>query len=98
MSAFEHRRPEGAASLSEAQLLKWFHDFLCQRLGTPPEGYSQLTPFSSMGLDSMDAVIMAGHLEEAMGRTVDPEIFLTRRCLGEVMDTLQQRGFLVRGV
>lgn len=84
--------------MSEDQILKWFHNFLCERLGTPPPGYSQLTPFSSMGLDSMDAVIMAGHLEEAMGRTVDPEVFLTRRCLAEVLNTLHQRGFLKRDV
>lgn len=94
MNAFEQFGGKVPAAMSEAQVLQWFDDFLRERLGSPPDGYTQLTPFSSMGLDSMDAVIMAGHLEEAMGKTVDPEIFLTRRCLAEVLGTLQQRGFL----
>jgi hypothetical protein len=40
--------------------------------------------------------VMAGHLEDTLGRRLEPEVFLTHACLAEVIEALCQRGLLVR--
>jgi len=81
--------------LTDEMLQAWYRVFLVQRLGAVPEGCTSKTAFADLGLDSMDAVVMAGHLGDAFGWSVEPEVFLTHTCLDEVIDTMSQDGRLV---
>jgi phthiocerol/phenolphthiocerol synthesis type-I polyketide synthase B len=76
---------------------EWFETFLIQRLGAVPAACTEETHFADLGLDSMDAVVMAGHLEDAVGRPIEPEVFLTHACLADVIVFLNRCGFLVQG-
>lgn len=83
-------------AFTDAMAVTWYESFLGQRLGALPAHCTPQTPFAELGLDSMDAVVMAGHLEDVLGRRLEPEVFLTHACLADVIDVLCQRGFLVR--
>ncbi len=81
---------------TDAMAVTWYESFLGQRLGAVPAHCTPQTTFADLGLDSMDAVVMAGHLEDTLGRRLEPEVFLTHACLAEVIEALCQRGLLVR--
>jgi acyl carrier protein len=81
---------------TDAMAVTWYEAFLGQRLGALPANCTPQTTFAELGLDSMDAVVMAGHLEDALGQRLEPEVFLTHACLAEVIEALCQRGLLVR--
>lgn len=44
--------------------------------------------FVNLGLESLDAVILSGHLEDRLGYPVDPTLFLHNRNIAEVADAL----------
>lgn len=81
---------------TDVMAVAWYEAFLAQRLGAVPTHCTPQTAFAELGLDSMDAVVMAGHFEDVLGRPLEPEVFLTHSCLAEVIDALCQRGILVR--
>lgn len=74
--------------------VEWFEGFLIKRFGSVPASCTAQTSFADLGLDSMDAVVMAGLLEDALAMPLEPEIFLTQTCLADVIDLLNQRGIL----
>jgi acyl carrier protein len=77
-----------------AMAMEWFEGFLIQRFGFVPASFTAQTSFADLGLDSMDAVVMAGLLEDALAMPLEPEIFLTQTCVADVIDLLNQRGIL----
>ncbi len=84
-----------SSAFTDVMAQAWFEGFLTQRLGAVPAQCTPDTAFAELGFDSMDAVVMAGHLEDALGQPLEPEVFLTHTCLAEVIDALCQRGVLV---
>ena len=80
--------------LSTDAILVWYHDFMVERLGAVPEGLTAETEFSSLGLDSMDGIVMAGHMEDRFGLKLEPEIFLRCLCLREVLEGFVKDGLL----
>jgi acyl carrier protein len=80
---------------TDDMVVAWYEGFLEQRLGSVPAGCTSDTKFVDLGLDSMDSVVMAAHLEDALHQPLEPEMFLAHACLSGVIDTLFQRGLLV---
>jgi acyl carrier protein len=50
--------------------------------------------FDEYGLDSTDAVILVGLVEERLQIELEPELLLRNRSIDEVIRTLQQQGKL----
>jgi acyl carrier protein len=72
----------------EQQLWEWIRAHLAQLLGVPPESIDFDKGLSSYGLDSVDAVLMAGELEEAFSIEIDPASFIQCDSFGAIVATL----------
>jgi acyl carrier protein len=61
---------------TEPQVLRqWMIKYICDVLGLKPETFSTTDSFDIYGLDSVEAVIMAGAMEEEFQVVVDPHLF-----------------------
>ena len=67
------------------QLLSHIADLL----DMPVEQIDPARDLAEYGLDSADAVLMAGALEEILGREVDPAILLRSRSVAGVIEELR---------
>ena len=57
----------------EPQALRtWMVNYICSVLSQNPATFSTTATFDSYGLDSVEAVLMAGVMEEEFGVQVDP--------------------------
>lgn len=57
-----------------AAIVRFIRDWLADRLGIPHESIDVQRPFSSLGLNSLSAVQLAGELEDFLGRRVTPTL------------------------
>jgi acyl carrier protein len=73
---------------TEERLGEWVRGHLAKVRGVTPESVTLDKGLSSYGLDSVDAVLMAGELEEAFGIEIDPARFLACDSFGEIITTL----------
>lgn len=62
--------------MNEQQLRDWIRGHLAQRVGVAGEEIAFDRTLGDYGLDSVDAVLMAGELEEAFGIEIDPAAFI----------------------
>ena len=62
--------------MDEKGLRDWVRNHLAHLLGVAPETIVLERSLADYGLDSVDAVLMAGELEEALGVEIDPAGFL----------------------
>jgi acyl carrier protein len=60
---------------------------LGQFLGMAPEAIDLSKGLSTYGLDSVDAVLIAGELEEAFGIEIEPARFIACDSLREIIET-----------
>jgi acyl carrier protein len=72
----------------EERLGEWVRSHLAQVLGVAPESVTFDKGLSSYGLDSVDAVLMAGELEEAFGVEIEPARFMASNSFSEIITTL----------
>ena len=57
---------------------------VAERLNVPQASISLDEDFADLGLESLDAVILSGLLEEQIGRPVDPTLFIENRSISAV--------------
>lgn len=62
--------------MAEIQIRKWVRDYLANVLELPESEVELDRTLDSYGLDSVEAVLMAGGLEEELGFDIDPAAFL----------------------
>jgi len=66
---------------------RWALAYIAHLLDKPVEAIDLYRPFSDYGLDSLDAVVMAGEMEEHFSVELDPGIFLQEATtLGALLD------------
>jgi acyl carrier protein len=70
---------------TEERVRALVRDHLAQVLAVPPESVTLDSGLSSYGLDSVDAVLMAGELEEAFGIEIEPARFIACDSLSEII-------------
>jgi acyl carrier protein len=70
---------------TEERVSEWVRVHLGQVLGMAPESVTVDKGLSSYGLDSVDAVLMAGELEDAFGIEIEPARFIACDSLGEII-------------
>ena len=63
----------------------WATAYLAHLLDRPPSEIDLYRGLAEYGLDSMDAVVMAGAMEEHFGVEIDPAAFLGEATLGELI-------------
>lgn len=83
------RPPQPAASLLPPAspvdvLLAWLRDALAVRLRTTPNVIDPDAPLALLGLNSIDAIGMAGELSQRLGRSITPTVFWEYRSLRDV--------------
>jgi acyl carrier protein len=62
--------------VAEREIRKWVREYLADVLGIPEPEVELDRTLESYGLDSIEAVLMAGGLEEELGFEIDPAAFL----------------------
>ena len=62
--------------MANVDVRAWVRGYLGKLLALPPETVALDRGLDSYGLDSIDAVMMAGEMEEAFGVEIDPAAFL----------------------
>jgi len=88
--AFEPPDPAATAHLPRemngANVRRWATAYIAHLIARPPAEVDLFRPFSDYGLDSMDAVVMAGEMEEHFAIEIDPALFLQESSsLGELI-------------
>jgi iturin family lipopeptide synthetase A len=73
-SPVPRERPENAPSSSQSDVRRLVLEWLCQRLGMQPTSIDPAAALSSYGLGSLDAVTLAGFLEQQMDRRISPSV------------------------
>ncbi|WP_375541018.1 amino acid adenylation domain-containing protein [Paenibacillus tyrfis] len=63
-----------ASSWKEEALEHWVRKQVASRLGLPPAEIDPLTPFSSLGLGSKEAILLTGEIELHVGRRLPPTL------------------------
>jgi acyl carrier protein len=67
--------PEVKYDIDPAALRAWMTKYICGALGLDPATFSTSDRFDVYGLDSFEAVIMAGTMENEFQVIVEPEQF-----------------------
>ena len=88
--AFDPPDPAATAhlprELNEANARTWATAYLAHLVGKAEGEIDLYRPFNDYGLDSLDAVVMAGEMEEHFRVEIDPALFLTdTTTLGELI-------------
>jgi acyl carrier protein len=73
---------------TEERLWEWVRNHLARIRDVAPESVTVDQGFSSYGLDSVDAVLMAGELEDAFCIEIDPAGFLACDSFRDIITTL----------
>lgn len=67
----------------------WVREHLGSLLALNPSQVDLNKSLRDLGLDSVDAVLLAGELEDALGSEIDPAAFLRSRTLEEMIASLE---------
>ena len=82
--------------MDETGLRNWVRSHLANLLGVAPESVALDKSLADYGLDSVDAVLMAGELEDALKIEIDPASFLQfdtfEQMIAAVAPALAKRG------
>ncbi len=84
-------RPELKSGMAEGGLRRWVRSYLAEILFIPEPEVELDRTLDSYGLDSIEAVLMAGDLEEELGIEIDPAAFLQYPTI-EAMVAALERG------
>jgi len=77
-------------SMKEDDVRSWLVGYLAEMLDVPPDSIGPGREFSDYGLDSMDAVVVGGALEERFDVEVDATLFLRNRTIDELIADLRR--------
>jgi acyl carrier protein len=80
--------------LNEDVVTDWIMGFLMSLLNLGPSEISAESRFYNLGLDSVDAVVMAGAMEEHFKTQIDATIFLRNSTLAELLADLKVNGIV----
>ena len=75
-------------ALTPQNVREWATAYLAHLLNRPPAEIDLFREISAYGLDSMDAVVMAGAMEDHFQVEIDPAAFLRQTTIGDLLDAL----------
>ena len=80
--------------MKEPEVRRWIVAYLAEILDLPEHDISADEPFKSYGLDSADAVIIGGALEEQFDVEVEATLFLRNETIDAIVADLRRSGFM----
>ena len=80
------------APISAEALRAWMAEYISSVLGIDREKVEASAQFETYGLDSAEAVIMAGVMEEEFGKEIDPNLFFDEPSIDGVVRSFQAAG------
>ncbi len=83
--------------IDEMDLRRWIAAYLADLVDLPEDEVVFDTPFKDLGVDSADAVIMGGSLEDHFGIEVEATLFLRNDTIGELIEDLKSEGLVRSG-
>ncbi|HEY1615385.1 MAG TPA: acyl carrier protein [Rhizomicrobium sp.] len=75
--------------MPEISLRDWVRDYLAQLLRIAPGEISFERTLGDYGLDSVDAVLMAGEMEQHFGIEIDPASFIQYDTFEDMISALE---------
>ncbi len=69
---------------TKADVAAFLRDHISKRTRTPPEQITDSTVLVEAGLESIDAVLISGHVEDEYGIEVEPSLMFEFHTLDEV--------------
>lgn len=88
MTELKNAKPE------EADVRQWVVAHIAELVDRPPEEIGQDTPLDALGLESVDAVLIGGALEERFDIEVDATLFLRNSSIDAIITDLRRAGIL----
>ena len=76
--------------MAESKVRAWVRAHLARYARMEPGDVSFDRALADFGMDSVDAVLMAGELEEATGVEIDPATFLQYDTIGQMVAALEK--------
>ncbi|MCH6258795.1 acyl carrier protein [Puniceicoccaceae bacterium K14] len=73
-------------SLTRANLITFLTERIAKRLDCPPEELHPDSNLIELGLQSVDAVLLSGDLEDTFGEEVEPTLLLNQHTINQVAD------------
>jgi acyl carrier protein len=80
--------------MQEQAVRDWVIAYLADLVDLPPEEITADTPFKDYSVDSADAIIMGGSLEDHFNVEVDAALFLRNETLDALITDLRDEGLL----
>lgn len=77
--------------MNESNVRQWVRAYLARTTNVEPAQIRFDRTLADFGLDSVDAVLMAGEMEDATGMQVDPASFIQYDTFEEMVAALEQR-------
>ncbi|QEG40703.1 non-ribosomal peptide synthetase/type I polyketide synthase [Roseimaritima ulvae] len=74
----------GPANMPQSQIQRWLAERIAKQVSIPIERVNIESPFAEFGLDSVSAVMIAGELEERLGRKLPATLFYDAPNIREV--------------
>ena len=69
-----------------SELMRFFRSQIARRLQCDPAEIDSHRDLHQMGLQSIDAVVITGELEDYIDREVDPTLLLNHRTIAQIVD------------
>jgi acyl carrier protein len=80
--------------MNEDAVRLWIVAYLAELLDMPAAEIKPTEPFQNYGLDSADAIIIGGALEDQFDVDIDATLFLRNDTIDELIADLRQSGLL----
>jgi acyl-CoA synthetase (AMP-forming)/AMP-acid ligase II/acyl carrier protein len=80
--------PETSSTPSQQDIQTWLVEHIAERLKFPAREIDVNMPFSSLGMDSMTAVLLAGDLETYLGRSLPPTLMYDHPSIAALAENL----------
>ncbi len=84
----------GEVMLKSDAVRAWIADFLSSLTATDQAEIKGDTRFNTLGLDSVDAVVMAGAMEEHFSTQIDATLVLRNATIDDLMADLRANGIV----
>lgn len=81
-------------TLDESEVRAWATNHLAEFLGRSPDEIEPHLPLQSLGLDSVDTVLIGGALEERFDVEIDATLFLRNDSIDAIIVDLKRSGLI----
>lgn len=82
------------SKLDESEVRLWASNYLAEFLGRKPEEIESHLPLQSLGLDSVDTILIGGALEERFDVEIDATLFLRNDSIDAIIVDLKRSGLM----